>query len=456
MRLAELGLYRKLQIDQNVKALRKIKVTVIPGGSITVIIKVCRALVIFLLIFNIANCAIAKDTCADARLQYDLLIRPVSMFRSSFAVKGKVEIPAEMNSVNFARIPWQKFVYSIAGEAAIPDESGKITRPAALSEDDSWQIDFEGISSLKAPKSQADNGEIYCLNNCPPNPEILCDKAALYRVKFDLPQGYKAITFDSDVPSSLGLQFQIARFQEPVVRKTSNFTFEYVFPEGFSADESYLKFLENTMESWYKRFGDPGFNHVKIGVIRRGEAKGEINGSPCGNLILLSRSALGGAADLSGLAGLGIVAEDVDQFRKLVIAHELSHFWFGCKYLGADGWMVEGIPQYLGIYSVLMESAAAVKPLLKFTEYLDRMIPLDSIPNNPFSDDKTLYIKAYYQGSLALYRIGESVGHENLLEFIATVFEGNSNPDFSYFDQQFKRVFPDKHDDWVKAWRIKE
>lgn len=159
---------------------------------------------------------------------------------------------------------------------------------------------------------------------------------------------------------------------------------------------------------------------------------------------------------MSALAGLGIVAEDVDQFRKLVIAHELSHFWFGCRYFGKDGWMVEGIPQYLGIYSVLMENVAAAEPLLKFSKYLDQMIPQDPIPNNPFSENKTLYIKAYYQGPLALYRIGESIGHENLLEFIGTVFERNSNPDFSCFDQQFKRVFPDKHDEWMRAWRIKE
>lgn len=217
-----------------------------------------------------------------------------------------------------------------------------------------------------------------------------------------------------------------------------------------------MTFLESTMEKWNEQFGNPGFNVVRIGVIRRGEAKGEINGSPCGNLILLSRSALGGRVDLSGLASMGVGSGDADHFRKLVIAHELSHFWFSVKHTGKDGWMTEGIPQYLGLYAVRLENPENVKSLLAFSECFDKMIAQDAIPNNPFSENRALYINAYYQGSLALYRIGEMLGHEKLLAFIHAVFVNNRNPDFSEFDQKFAEMYPDKHADWLKAWRIQK
>ncbi|OGK08705.1 MAG: hypothetical protein A2W80_15865 [Candidatus Riflebacteria bacterium GWC2_50_8] len=84
------------------------------------------------------------------------------------------------------------------------------------------------------------------------------------------------------------------------------------------------------------------------------------------------------------------------------------------------------------------------------------MIPQDAIPNNPFSEDQALYIKAYYQGSLALYRIGEMLGHAKLLEFLNAVFANNRNPDFSAFDQKFAEMYPDQHADWLKAWRIQK
>lgn len=384
----------------------------------------------------------------------NLIIRPSSLYRPAFAVKGSVAIPAEVEKVNFVRIPWQKFVYSVNGAEQKLGEDGLLVRPASLSASESWQVDFIGVSQLRPPKSMATGDEVYCLNNFPPNPELVTDMPSRYKVKFDLPQGYSAISFDEHIASSMGLQFQIARFQKPLIRKTANFTFEYVFPEGFSAEPTYLEFLENTMEKWFALFGDPGFDLVRIGVIRRGEAKGEINGSPCGNLILLSRSALGGNVNLKGLAPLGIKDGDEDQFRKLVIAHELSHFWFGVKFAGKDGWMTEGIPQYLGLYAVHNEDPEKAGPLLAFTRYLDRMIPQDAIPNNPFSENQVLYIKAYYQGSLALFTIGESIGHENLCHLLTSVFNGNRNPEFKDFDREFLKLYSDKHEEWLKAWRM--
>ncbi|KAF1082244.1 MAG: hypothetical protein GQF41_1884 [Candidatus Rifleibacterium amylolyticum] len=406
-----------------------------------------------LFILAATNCLIAGEICGNFAPHYDLLIRPVSMTLVRFAVKGSVRIPADVDRIAFADIPWQKFTFSVGNVEQTPDKDGTIYRPEGCREA-SWQIDFAGVSALRPPKSAASDDEIYCLNNFPPNPEIITDKAAFYQIRFDLPAGYKAITFNRELSSAIGIQFQIARFQEPIIRKTKNFTFEYVFPENFSADEEYMLFLENTMEKWSALFGNPGFNLVRIGVIRRGEAKGEINGSPCGNLILLSRSALGGKVDLSGMAGLGITADDGLQFRKMVLAHELSHFWFGVRFTGSDGWMTEGIPQYLGMCAVRGEGVDQVIPLLKFTEYLDKMIPQDAIPGKPFSEEQVNYIRAYYQGSLALYRIGEKIGHEQLQALINDVFAKNPNPEFADFDSLFRELYPDRLAEWTKAWRL--
>lgn len=400
------------------------------------------------------DCSAENSTEKGFEPYLNLIIRPVSLFRPAFAVKGNVVIPAGVEKINFFQIPWQKFVFSVDHIEQKLGEEGLLVKPAALAASESWQVDFIGVSQLRPPKSMATGDEIYCLNNFPANPELVTDMPSRYRVKFDLPKGYSAISFDEHISSAMGLQFQIARFQEPLIRKTANFTFEYVFPEGFSAEPAYLEFLENTMEKWFALFGDPGFDLVRIGVIRRGEAKGEINGSPCGNLILLSRSALGGNVNLKGLAPLGIKDGDEDQFRKLVIAHELSHFWFGVKFAGKDGWMTEGIPQYLGLYAVHNEDSEKAGPLLAFTRHLDRMIPQDAIPNNPFSENQVLYIKAYYQGSLALFTIGELIGHENLCNLLTSVFNANRNPEFNDFDRQFLKLYPDRHEEWLKAWRM--
>jgi len=156
------------------------------------------------------------------------------------------------------------------------------------------------------------------------------------------------------------------------------------------------------------------------------------------------------------LASLGITDDVADQFRKLVIAHELSHFWFGCNYQGKDGWMLEGIPQYLGMFAVQKESKEKVAALIAFTEYLDKQIPQDAIPNSPFGQSKVLNIRSYYQGSLALFRIGENIGHENLIKLLTSVYRKNPNPTFADFNNDFKNSYPDHIDFWRKAWRLEE
>lgn len=418
--------------------------------------KIAEFSVFCLCLFSSQGLLSADELNRNYAPRFDLLIRPASLARPTFAVKGSVIVPQHVDRVEVANIPWQQFVFSTDRVDLAPDAAWQLARPSSLPEAAPWKIEFSGLSSLHPPKSEASGDEIYCLNNCPPNPELISDLGSFYKVKFDLPAGFSALSFDPEFSSSIGLQFQIARFQSPVYRKTAAFSYAYVFPEGFSADEDYMSFLEGTMEKWFELLGNPGFRHVKVGVIRRGEAKGEINGSPCGNLVLFSRSALGGRVDLSGLAGLGITADDADLFRKMVIAHELAHFWFGVKYTGSDGWMVEGIPQYLGLYAVWMKNPGRVRALIKFTEHLDRMIPQDAIPGHPFGDNQVLYIKAYYQGSLALFRIGELIGHERLVKLLSSVFDKNKNPSFADFDSSFKKHFPDKYDEWLSAWRVQQ
>ncbi|NUM88298.1 MAG: hypothetical protein HUU37_03755, partial [Bdellovibrionales bacterium] len=77
----------------------------------------------------------------------------------------------------------------------------------------------------------------------------------------------------------------------------------------------------------------------------------------------------------------------------------------------------------------------------------------DGIPGKPFGEG-ALFINAYYQGPLALFKIGESIGHPNLMKIIADVFNANSNPTFSDFERLFMAEYGDKADIWRKAWRL--
>lgn len=165
-----------------------------------------------LLIFAVLLCAGAVSAADLAYTpQFDLIIRPASFSRPTFAVKGTVTIPGYVDHVNVAGIPWQKFVFKVADVEQQLDEEGLIMRPAGLPVSAAWQVAFEGLSELRPPKSMATGDEIYCLNNFPPNPELITDNPSRYNVRFDLPAGYSAISFDGKLTSAMGLQFQIAR-----------------------------------------------------------------------------------------------------------------------------------------------------------------------------------------------------------------------------------------------------
>jgi len=223
----------------------------------------------------------AIETDTEISPHFDMSIRPISLDCPSFAIKGSIAIPGTGKKiVNLSMMPGLKYKFAVNGSEVVPDEKNVITLECNPMNPESRLIRFEGNSQIQNPKCQAFGDELFCLNNCPPNPEILTDGSSRYKIRFDLPTGYQAITFDSEIPSSIGIQFHIAKFQKPILRKSANFTFEYFFPEGFKAEEQYFDFLEKTLEDRRMYFGDLGFKLIRVGAIRRGEEKGEISGSP--------------------------------------------------------------------------------------------------------------------------------------------------------------------------------
>ncbi len=393
-------------------------------------------------------------SASDQRPFFDFSIKPLSLEQTSFLIKGYVAFPGEgAEMVKLYLMPWHReYRFRVCDRKYMAENAKEIQLNRVAGNPESCKLYFEGTSALSGKKCAAADDEIYCLNNCPPNPEVIYDSGLCYKVRFDLPQGYEALAPDATVPLSNGIEFHIARFGKPEDRSTKNFMLHYQFPADFRADARYLSFLEKTLERWTSFFGKPGFSTLKVGAIRRGQGTNEISGSPAGNLILFSRTALGEHIDLSSLKSLGVEGDISESLRQLVIAHELSHFWFSEKYRGKDGWMVEGIPQYLGLYAVQQGNKAACNEVLKLFNYYDSQISQESPALKPFGDGP-LYILAYYRGPLVLYRIGEKVGHQNLMEFMTVVYEKNANPSFNDFDVEFRSRFPAEYEFWKNAWK---
>ena len=394
-------------------------------------------------------------SASEQRPFFDFSLKPVSMEQTSFIIKGYVAFPGEgAEMVKLYLMPWHKeYIFRVCDKTYLARNTKEIQLNRVPGNQESRKIYFEGTSTILGKKCAATDDEIYCLNNCPPNPEVIYDSGLCYKVRFDLPQGYEALAPDSTIPLSNGFEFHIARFGKTEDRPTKNFMIHYQFPADFKADARCLSFLEETLEQWTSFFGKPGFSTLKVGAIRRGQGTNEISGSPAGNLILFSRSALGEPVDLSSLKSLGVEGDISESLRKLVIAHELSHFWFSEKYQGKDGWMVEGIPQYLGLYAIQQKDKAACTEVLKFFNYYDSQVPQESAACKPFGDG-SLFIMAYYQGPLILYRLGEKVGHGNLIAFITAVYKKNADPSFNDFDGEFKNRFPGEYEFWKKAWKL--
>jgi hypothetical protein len=371
---------------------------------------------------------------------FDLQIKIDSLTQTNFQVKG---------SVTTQRPPLQLFLMP-HHQFSFRSENG----PLRLKNGDSIAskvLYFEGRSNIASSAKCSGNGEeVYCLNRVLPNPEFASD-ASRYKVQFELPAGYSALTSSPEVLQDSGLAFQVARLKPPTRFQTLSMTLEESWPEDFRPDPRYLEWLHSQAKLWQELLGPLEFSTIKVGAIHRGKDR-EISGSPSGNLILYSRSALGGAFNSPSLDSLGLKSDLSDALRKLVISHELTHFWFGQKYRGNEGWMVEGIPQYLSLWSVLQDSSVDRDDLLKFFRVSGNSAS-GPIPGQPL-DDSAGYLKAYYQAPLALLSIGDAVGHEQLRLLLLKVFQKNSDPKFQDFDVEFKAAYPKQYAAWRTAWRL--
>lgn len=394
---------------------------------------------------------IAQDSVKAQLPSFNFTVTPKTLTAPVFEIEGSISFcQGNETKVQFITPKHSTFTFARNGYPINVNEVGGINWKCASDTDN--LIYFKGESGY-VNRCAASKGELYCLNNSAPNPEIAADASA-YDISFILPKDYAALQPDKELALKNGIQFQIAMFDKPVVHKGSVISFEYIFPKGFAAETRYIAFLENVIKGYVSNFGKLPYDNLKIGAIRREEDKGTISGAPAGNLILFSRTALSDPPKIELPKDMGITKDITDPIRKLVIAHELSHFWFGDKHAGRDGWMVEGIPQYLGLYEVFKDSRENFAELMKFFEYYDKHAPQDEIPNSGLNS-KNGYMKAYYQAPVALVYIGNDIGHENLVRLIVEVFSRNSNPAFADFTRVFKSRYPSKEMLWETAWRIK-
>jgi hypothetical protein len=379
--------------------------------------------------------------------RFNLTIEPASVESADLKITGSVE--TEEPSLSFTLMPWHSYEFSRAGKSITVRDKTKIQ----FTDEGAHSVEFEGTSHMSGEKYAASEGEIYCLNNSVPNPEVLSN-GSYYNVRFVLPHGYSALVSDADVLQLNGLEFQIAQFAKPVVCQQQDVRLEFVFPRGYSARKEYLDFIKNQLAADIERIGKLPYSTIKIGVIRRG-GQTEINGNPSGNLILYSRTALGDPVSLKSPAAVGITDDISVPLRKLVIAHELSHLWFGSEYLGKDGWMQEGIPQYLGWVAATNEESASTRgAMLTFFEKMSMKGSRGPIPNHPFNETDSGIIQSYYQGPLALYKVGEQIGQDKLLAFLLSVYREHRDPTFDDFNRKFADDFPAHHSLWWHLWQL--
>lgn len=384
---------------------------------------------------------------------FDLTITPRTMTEVRLGMQGSIAFCRKDGTrVNFSIPEHSSFTFTLNGRPLdVADPKGIIWKCDENNEGGN-KIYFKGESS-PAKKCAASKGEIYCLNNSAPNPEIYAD-AARYELNFVLPAEYGALTPDKEIELKTGIQFQLAVFNKPFAHKTDRMSFEYTFPKDFSPEQRYLDFIQSVFGRYAETFGELPYRKLKVGVIRREEAQGTISGAPSGNLILFSRTALKDPPKIELPPDMGITRDLADPMRKLIIAHELSHFWFGDKYAGRAGWMVEGIPQYLGLIEVLRDSAENFAELTKFFEYIAKQPPAEEISNSSLNSPNG-YIKAYYQAPVALLHIGNAVGQDKLVELLKDVFSRNADPSFQDFTDKFLALFPSKRELWESEWHLK-
>ncbi len=408
-----------------------------------------RVQISLLLALGIATTCAMTAVGIDSKLPvFELNIKPHSLDETIFDIDGFVQTSA--SSLSFVLMPWHNYKFDQNGQSIEikNDTEIRFTENHSVN-----RIHFSGTSKMQGPKVAAADGEIYCLNNSIPNPEVN-SSGTYYNVHFDLPEGFTALAPDNDVVQLNGLEFQIAKFAKPISVHADKTNIQYCFPEGFQAKPEYLSYIKDQLHADQKQFGKLPFSTIKIGVIRRGGAS-EINGNPSGNLILFSRTAMGDPVTINSLKKFGIDEDITSCLRKLVVAHELAHFWFGSQYLGKDGWMQEGIPQYIGLVAATKsEPEPKAKALLVFFEKMAQRGTTGPIPNSRFQEESPGYERDYFQAPLALYKLGQEIGQDQLLAFLISVYKEKRDPSFDDFDKRFSKEFPKNITLWRKLWQM--
>jgi len=377
--------------------------------------------------------------------QYDLKIIIPSLSRAIVNIEGTVHAVNDHSA--FAILPGQEYKFDIEGQPI------SVQNEKELKVDSSTIFHFSGTTKIRQnAKCQANGAEFYCLNKVYPNPELLAAQGR-YKCLFSTPHKFKALTADSSVIQSNGLQFQIAHFTKHFTLLANKMQVTFMMPGGFIPDMYYCRFMTKTLKNYQEKFGPLPFKLLHVGAIQRG-GDNEVNGSPSGNLILVSRTALGAPLNPKTATPPGAKQDISESLRKMVLAHELAHMWFGETYLGADGWMVEGIPQYLGI----VEAVRSVEPeeaesLLAFLAKAAEMAPPGAIPNHQL-DSPQEFARAYYASALAMYEIGKGIGHDHLVDLLVAVYKKNKSPTFADFDAAFRSQFPKQVELWQKSWRL--
>lgn len=383
--------------------------------------------------------------------RFDLTITPESIKSTKFNIDGTVS--TAQKDLSFILMPWHSYKFDRPGKPVESVEIKDGSKVAFAKSDSVNKVHFTGSSTMRAPKCEALEDEIYCMNNSLPNPEVLSD-GSFYDVHFKLPEGYSALCADPDVIQLHGLEFQVANLAKPIVKNAGDLRISFSFPVGFVPDKRYLEFIQNQLEVDQKTLGDLPFKEIKVGAIRRG-GSGEISGNASGNLILFSRTALGAPVNIQTPKKLDIEENIDDPLRKLIIAHELAHFWFGWKYLGQDGWMQEGIPQYIGLIASMRNSSPQQAEAIKsFVQKMAKKGSKEPIPNSSFSEDEIGYLRAYFQAPAALFGLGEVIGQDRLLKFLLAVYQEKRNPDFTDFESRFNSLFPDQRSKWRQVWQL--
>jgi hypothetical protein len=392
-------------------------------------------------LFFSASPALANESVP----KYKLEIKIPELTQPVIKIDGSV-VNSIVNS-RFAILPGQVYKFDVDGKTIEVVDGQPIKQPASL------PVHFVGTTTLvPTAKVQATKDEFYCLNKVYPNPEVYSD-GGLYECAFSVPPGFSILWPHSTVVQRNGLEFQVAKMSPPKIVDAKTMAIQLQMPADFQPDKTYLQFIGSVLDKYVDRFGGLAFSTLQVGAIKRG-GDTEINGSASGDLILFSRTALGAPLNQSSAHPDDSKIDLTNALRRMVIAHELAHLWYGERFQSDEAWFIEGVPQYLG----LLESAQSVSPEQSAALFAFMRKRAETVAHNPILqaslESKEGFVQAYYAAPLALYDIGEKVGHERLIKLLVEISNEKPKVTFADFDKAFKQKFPQSVNDWNQLWQV--